>query len=97
MQRCWPSVPQPLLTRADGGDRVSLCLRCMSPEVALFGEADEAGSQLRAPKFGNDPGCVTTRTFLAEQARSGPRDPSHVRIASINPSTPRMRITRFML
>ncbi len=27
----------------------------------------------------------------------GPRSPSHARIASINPPTPRMRITRFML
>jgi hypothetical protein len=45
-----------------------------------------------------DPGCVKTRTFMARQARSvGLRGPSYARMASIDPPTSRMRITRFML
>src|SRR5712664_2489883 len=44
-----------------------------------------------------DPGCVKTRALRVGPARPGPRDPSHARIASIRPPTPRMRITRFML
>jgi hypothetical protein len=44
------------------------------------------------------PGCVKTRGFVIGRAdNTAPRSLSQVRIASINPPTPRMRITRFML
>jgi hypothetical protein len=71
---------------------VGTCARSIAPD-------DLRRPRVRTrPKSVIGPGCVKMRRVMIGQTRPvGLGRPSHARIASINPPTPRMRITRFML
>ena len=75
--------------------------RCDEPgaaPLAAIVSADEVIEITGSAMSALGPGCVKTRRVMIGQARPvGRRSPPHARIASINPPTPRMRITRFML
>ena len=73
----------------------------LQQEAALAELEDKIAACERSGRDAQDviaPGCVKTRRlWLGSREQLARAGLCHARIASINPPTPRMRITRFML
>ena len=79
----------------ESGSGTSRRLAAQRNLVAIGGKADVARTPILVAF---DPGCVKTRRlWLGSRQQLARAGLCHARIASINPPTPRMRITRFML